>query len=195
MTDADLISALAKSDKVAKRTFFERFYPLLFVLARRYAKNETQAKSLFNQCLSNTLQIILKKRSEALANFDGFVRQQFIQEAITFLKQQRNEYYVASTVKVVETTQTKNYDLFKDHQIVDFKSLGIDELVQGLQSLVPSQRLVFNLHVIDGFNLLEVSELLETSEQTVKSNLEKSRYNLQKNLETTLKQLHNEHAL
>jgi RNA polymerase sigma factor (sigma-70 family) len=195
MTDADLISALAKSDKVAKKLFFERYYPSLAVLAMRYAKSEQQGKALFNQCFSNVLQAVLKRRSEALTSFDGFVKKTFIQEAIFFLKQQRNEYYVASTVKATESQITKNYDLFKDHQIVDFNALGSEELIIGLQKLVPSQRLVFNLYVVDGFTLLEVSELLETSEQTVKSNLEKSRYNLQKNLESTLKQLHNEHAL
>jgi DNA-directed RNA polymerase specialized sigma24 family protein len=52
---------------------------------------------------------------------------------------------------------------------------------------VPSQRLVFNLHVIDNYSLSEASELLDTSEQSVKSNLEKARFNLQKTIEKNLK--------
>lgn len=194
MTDADLISALVKNDKAAKKLFFNRFYPSLSSLAQRYAKNLVQSRELLNHCLAKALQYVTKHRTESLHDLDGFVKLQFIKEAIAFLKLQRNEYYVASTVRVTES-ESKNYDLFKDNQIIDFNNLDVDYLLKGLRSLVPSQRLVFNLHVIDGYTLPDVSELLETSEQTVKSNLEKSRYNLQKNLEASLKALNNEHAV
>lgn len=55
--------------------------------------------------------------------------------------------------------------------------------------MVPSQRLIFNLHVIDGFGLSEASALLESSEETVKSNLEKARFNFQKNIEKSFKNI------
>ena len=45
----------------------------------------------------------------------------------------------------------------------------------------------FNLNVIDNYSLSEASELLDTSEQSVKSNLEKARFNLQKTIEKNLK--------
>jgi predicted DNA-binding protein YlxM (UPF0122 family) len=51
---------------------------------------------------------------------------------------------------------------------------------------------VFNLHVIDNYTLASISELLETSEQTIKSNLEKARFNLQKAIEKNLKLSNNE---
>lgn len=194
MADADLLSALVKVDKAAKKQFFERFFPSLSALSQRYAKNLAQSRELLNICLAHTLQHVIKNRHEAIKDLDNFVKHQFIKETISFLKQQRNEYYVASTVRVTETS-TKNYDLFKDNQIIDFNTLDVESLLRGLRGLVPSQRLVFNLHVIEGYSLRDVSELLETSEQTVKSNLEKSRYNLQKNLETTLKAMNNEHAI
>ena len=43
------------------------------------------------------------------------------------------------------------------------------------------------VNVIDNYSLASVSELLETSEQTVKANLEKARFNLQKAIENNLK--------
>jgi RNA polymerase sigma-70 factor (ECF subfamily) len=55
--------------------------------------------------------------------------------------------------------------------------------------MVPSQRLIFNLHVIDGYSLTDAAALIESSEATVKSNLEKARYNFQKNLEKSIKQI------
>lgn len=68
-------------------------------------------------------------------------------------------------------------------------------LLTSIQQLVPSQRVVFNLVVIDGFTIPEISELLETSEQAIKANLEKSRFNLQKSIEKNVKQKHYEQSL
>ena len=57
---------------------------------------------------------------------------------------------------------------------------------------MPSQRLAFNLQVIEGYSLSKISDLLETNEQTVKSNIEKARFNLQKTIEKNLKLNQNE---
>ena len=68
-----------------------------------------------------------------------------------------------------------------------FDTANEEIILKSIQDLVPSQRLVFNLNVIDNYSLASVSELLETSEQTVKANLEKARFNLQKAIENNLK--------
>ena len=70
--------------------------------------------------------------------------------------------------------------MFLDSCLVDFKMIDQTTLLKSIQELVPSQRLVFNLHIIDGYSLNTISELLDTNEQTIKSNLEKARFNLQK---------------
>jgi len=81
----------------------------------------------------------------------------------------------------------KTYDLFLDSKFIDLKNIDQTVLLKSIQSLVPSQRLIFNLNVIDNFTLTQASELLDTSEQSIKSNLEKARYNLQKTVEQNLK--------
>ena len=105
---------------------------------------------------------------------------------ITYIKNIRSEYYVASTIKAVETTD-HSYDLFLDSKYIDVRNINQEVLLKSIQELVPSQRLVFNLNVIDGYTLLAMSEILETSEQTIKANLEKARFNLQKAIENNLK--------
>jgi RNA polymerase sigma-70 factor (ECF subfamily) len=77
--------------------------------------------------------------------------------------------------------------LFENNDLIDFNKTDIETIIKALQILVPSQRLIFNLHVIDGFSIQESAFILETSEETIKSNLEKARFNLQKNIERKLK--------
>ena len=194
MSTSDLIIALSKNEPQVKKDLFEQHYELMSSMALRFAKNEEQAKELlfdsFNKVLQNYLNIRLNEAPE----FAEFLKKEFIKEAIAFIKAIRSEYYVASTV-VATVDRDKNYNLFENTEIIDYNAVDTPVLIKSLQELVPSQRLVFNLYVIDGYDLPIISEMLEASEQTVKSNLEKARFNLQKNIEKNHKLLKHEQAL
>jgi RNA polymerase sigma-70 factor (ECF subfamily) len=186
MSQAELISACLKNDKTAKKQFFETYFSKLSYISLRYSKNAAQSEPIVLQGFSYVLSIIGKFKSQNTLSFDEFVTKEFISFVVKYIKNIRNEYYVASTIKAVEYKE-KTYDLFLDSKFIDLKNVDQDVLLKSIQELVPSQRLVFNLHVIDNYSLSESSELLDTSEQSVKSNLEKARFNLQKTIEKNLK--------
>ena len=68
-------------------------------------------------------------------------------------------------------------------------------LIESLHQLVPSQRLIYNLHVVEEYDMRKAADILEASEQTVKANLEKARYNLQKNIDKNFKSQKNEQSV
>jgi RNA polymerase sigma factor (sigma-70 family) len=186
MSQAELISACLKNDKTAKKQFFETYFSKLSYISLRYSKNAAQSEQVVLQGFAHVLSIIGQFKSQNTLSFDEFVTKEFISFVVKYIKNIRNEYYVASTVKAVEYKE-KTYDLFLDSKFIDLKNVDQDVLLKSIQELVPSQRLVFNLNVIDNYSLSEASELLDTSEQSVKSNLEKARFNLQKTIEKNLK--------
>ena len=186
MSQAELISACLKNDKTAKKQFFETYFSKLSYISLRYSKNAAQSERIVLQGFAHVLSIIGQFKSRNTLSFDEFVTKEFISFVVKYIKNIRNEYYVASTVKAVEYKE-KTYDLFLDSKFIDLKNVDQDVLLKSIQELVPSQRLVFNLHVIDNYSLSEASELLDTSEQSMKSNLEKARFNLQKTIEKNLK--------
>ena len=186
MSQAELISACLKNDKTAKKQFFETYFSKLSYISLRYSKNAAQSEPIVLQGFAHVLSIIGQFKSRNTLSFDEFVTKEFISFVVKYIKNIRNEYYVASTIKAVEYKE-KTYDLFLDSKFIDLKNVDQDVLLKSIQELVPSQRLVFNLHVIDNYSLSEGSELLDTSEQSVKSNLEKARFNLQKTIEKNLK--------
>lgn len=183
----DLISAIQKNDKEAKRRLFDLYFSRFAAIAARYAKNAAQADELVDLAFKNCYAKIQHHRFEPSLDADIYLENEFITECIAFVKNIRSEYYVSSTVHPTDTTNSKNYNLFENNEVIDFNNVDILTLITALQKMVPAQRLVFNLHVIDGFSLLEVAAKLETSEETVKSNLEKARFNFQKNIEKDLK--------
>lgn len=181
-TSTDLISALSRNDLTVKRDLFEQHYQLMSSIALRFSKNEEQAKQLLVSAFDRTLNSYVNFKGSSSPDFAEFLRKEFVVGAVEFIKSIRSEYYVASTV-LATNERDKNYNLFESSEIIDYNSVEAPVLIKSLQELVPSQRLVFNLFVIDGFELNIISEILEASEQTVKSNLEKARFNLQKNID------------
>jgi len=186
MLAADLIASILNNDKAALKAAFDNYYPRLAPIALRYGKNQSQADEIIAQGFYAVLNK-LKNERQAPLDLDFFIEREFISECIAFIKAIRSEYYVSSTVYAPGDATTKNYDLFDSNDAIDYKQIDNEILIKCLQQLVPSQRLIFNLHVVDGFTLQEAAALLESSEGTIKSNLEKARFNLQKNIEKTLK--------
>ncbi len=188
MLAADTISAIQKQDREAIRKVFEDYYPIVYSISIRYCKNEIQANNAVNLSFDAMFSDIINTKNFNQSQFDHFINTKTIQTCIELVKSIRSEYYVASTV-YANSPSVKNYNLFEDISIIDYNNINNDILIKSIQQLVPSQRLIFNLHVIDGYSLQESAELLEANEHTVKSNLEKARYNLQKGIEKTLKEM------
>ncbi len=187
MPISDLISGLNKNDKSVKKELFDKYYSKLYSIVIRYGKNQVQANEIFNAGFNNCLQKLQQQKSNVQLDLDVFFEKEIVKECISFIKGIPSEYYVASTVYATNKDK-KNYDLFETNELIDFYTVDNEILIKALQQLVPSQRLIFNLHIIDGYSQQDAAQLLEASEQTVKSNLEKARFNLQKNIEKCLKE-------
>lgn len=189
MSPADLIAALQRNDKAVKKLAFDTYFSRLAAIANRYSKNQAQAEEILNLGFNNCLHKLQNHRHPYPTDLNLFFEKEFILECIAYIKSIRSEYYVSSTVYAPGETASKNYNLFENHEIIDYNHVESEVLIRALQQMVPSQRLIFNLHVIDGFSLPEAAVMLESSDPTVKSNLEKARFNFQKNIEKSLKNI------
>jgi RNA polymerase sigma-70 factor (ECF subfamily) len=58
----------------------------------------------------------------------------------------------------------------------------MEELLKLIRELPAGYRMVFNLNIIEGYTHKEISELLEISENTSKSQLSRARQALQKKI-------------
>ena len=72
--------------------------------------------------------------------------------------------------------------LYADSSNDGDNQLMYKELIGLIKKLSPAYRVVFNLHVIDGYSHQEISKILGISVGTSKSNLAKAKIFLQKHL-------------
>ncbi len=85
----------------------------------------------------------------------------------------------------------KHYDnvdisFVRDEQLTDnvLSSLSEEVILKAIQDLPPSYRMVFNLYCLEGYKHSEISQKLNISEGTSKSNLNIARIKLKKALGT-----------
>jgi len=65
---------------------------------------------------------------------------------------------------------------------LDGKNISADKIIRAIQNLTPSYKLVFNMIVMDGLSHEEISDILNISAGTSKSNLSKAKERLRKEL-------------
>ena len=178
MITFEILQQCAQGNRDAQKQFYEDNYGFFMGICRRYSKNDEQAKQMFAEVFVSLFKQInlLKKDDDA----EKWCHQLIAKNSALFLKQNRAEYYVASTVRVNDKPQT---DLFKTEEVDNPNNLSEEEYIKALQNIPPSLRAVYNLHVIDEVDLTTIAEVLEVSQETCKSNIEKARFSFNKNIQ------------
>jgi len=133
----------------------------MFSICLRYTKNQEDAEDVFQQAFfliyKNLFQL---KDVEALS---GWIKRIVVNEAIDFTKR---KYYL----RVVEPMDA-SLNLLPDNAEGVLSQMSTDELTNLIQQLPTGCREVFNMYVIDGFSHKEISEKLNISIGTSKSQL------------------------
>jgi DNA-directed RNA polymerase specialized sigma24 family protein len=79
-------------------------------------------------------------------------------------------------------SELDNLDLPCDYYNVVYDKISRDELLEIIQELPSGYRTVFNLNVVEGYTHKEIGELLNISDNTSKSQLNRARLLLQKKI-------------
>jgi hypothetical protein len=177
MSVAEWVQLSKQDEKQAIRLAFETYYSQLSSLSSRLAKNTNQSEEMlcfsFYNCISK-LRFQLKS-----LNLDEIFRAEFIRSCVSYVKSFGKEYFVSSTVDALRDRETQTAPTVAKH-LTDFSKLKPELFLETLRSLVPAQRLVFNLVLVDGYTLAQAAELLECSPEAAKFNLEKAQLNFNK---------------
>jgi RNA polymerase sigma factor (sigma-70 family) len=136
----------------------------------RYARSRDEAIEIVNDGFYKIM-TNLDRYSPGLS-FVGWVRKIMINAAIDNFR--RNEKHYSS----VDVSYIKAEQLTPDV----FSQLSEEVIIAAIQQLPPSYPMVFNLHVIEGYQHDEIAQKLNISVGTSKSNLSIARVKLKKSL-------------
>lgn len=161
-----LIRKAIKKNREAQRVLFDLHAPKMLSVCRYYIKDLQHAEEVmlngFFKVFSN-----LKSYSGA-GNFEGWIRKIMVRESISYLRQQSPIEFAMDDVE------------FKQEVFDNIKTdIEVAEIQQLIDLLPEGYRTVFVMYAIEGYKHSEISNILNISEGTSKSQLFKARKILQ----------------
>ena len=165
-----LIDACRKGDRKSQDLLYRKFYGYAMGICLRYAKNREEAIDVVNDGFFKVL-TRLDKYTKGLS-FKGWLRKVMINSAIDNFRRNQKHY------QSVELT----YSVADQFDQGALEKLTEKEIIEAIQELPPSYKMVFNLFVIEGYKHQEISQKLGISTGTSKSNLSIARDKLKRSL-------------
>lgn len=162
--------------------FYEHYLGYALKIAFRYVGSYENAANAANDAFIKMFRGFKKFEIRDLENTEamlmGWIRRIVINVSIDYM---RKESLIAERTSLKDVWQHADVSNGGDAQLM------YKELISLVKKLSPAYRVVFNLHVIDGYSHQEIAEMLGISVGTSKSNLAKARAFLQKHLVTDTK--------
>lgn len=144
----------------------------------RYSKDQAEAKAILNEGFLRIFGTIKQYRGEI--TLDDWAKKIIINAAIDYLRQNKQSYWIVNTVNATTAKSNQPEKILSDDEILNLTNEK--DVLQAVQSLSPAYRVIFNLHFIDKHAHQQISERLDISEATSKSDFAKARYHIRKNL-------------
>ena len=161
-----LIELIKKGNESAFVTMYEMYSGRLFGVCLRYSKNKADAEDLLQESFVKIYENL--KNFQGSGSLEGWLRRITVNICINHYRKSKTEKVIASDNYVVDDIVNETV----------FSKIETERILELIQELPEGYRLVFNLHVIEGYKHNEIAELLGYSENTSKTQLLKARKQL-----------------
>jgi RNA polymerase sigma-70 factor (ECF subfamily) len=171
-----LITLCRKGYREQQEELYLMFYNYAMSICLRYSKDREEAVEIVNDGFVKMFASLDRYRDNN--RFKAWLRRILINAAIDYYRKNEKHY------RNVDISYAK-YEYVTEDAL---SKISEKEIIELIQELPPSYRMVFNLFVIEGFNHREIAKKLDISVGTSKSNLSIARSKLKRKLLTMNKQ-------
>ena len=162
----ELIKACRKHHLPSQKKLYQHFYSYGMTVCMRYAKDREEAKEILNDAF---LKVFSRLDQYTIGlSFKAWLNRILVNTAIDHFRKYQN---IPKMVDIVHAQHLRTAAKALDE-------LSTAELLELVQKLSPSYRIVFSLYVIEGYKHWEIAQKLGISEGTSKSNLAKAKAKL-----------------
>lgn len=172
ISESNLIKGCIEGNPHMQRLLYDRFSSMMYAVCLRYCNNPEDANDVMQEGFIKVYKSLSKFRAEG--SFEGWVRRIFINTSIEHFRKKVKLYNVS---EVPENT-------IEEGDLSALDVLAAKDILNIINELPPGYKVVFNLHVIEGYSHKEIAEILGITEGTSKSQLARAKGFLKKILET-----------
>ena len=165
-----LIEGCIRGDRQSQSQLYAMLMQKMFVVCLRYSKNREEAEEILQEGFMKVFEFI--HQYKFAGSFEGWVRKIMVNCALQKYRSKKLHAVVDIDPATIENIGNENI----------ISQIGTKELLEMVQQLPPSYRMVFNLYIFEGLKHHEIAAKLGISEGTSKSNLSNARAILQRKI-------------
>lgn len=174
MSETEIIQGCLKKQASAQEKLYGHYARKMIAVCVRYTRSRFEAEDVFHDAFVKVFANIHNWKG---GSFEGWVRRIFVNTAINHYRQNRKYFDHVDSAYAEETLSSS------DNVIAD---LSNQELLNMINGMPDGYRLIFNLHVVEGYNHSEIAEMLHIAEGSSKSQLSKAKAYMKKLLDDRL---------
>jgi RNA polymerase sigma-70 factor (ECF subfamily) len=172
LTDEQLIRACIRDDAASQKELFIRYSSRMLGVCHRYARTAADAEDILQDAFIKVFDKLQQFKFEG--SFEGWIRKIVVNTALkkyTLTRYEKEQSGIENIAK---------YESAEDPSA--YTHLSQKDLLALINSLPDGYRMIFNLHVIEGYQHEEIAEMLGIQPGTSRSQLVKARSMLQKQI-------------
>jgi RNA polymerase sigma factor (sigma-70 family) len=170
----EIIKGCLAGNRRDQELLYRRHASKLYAVCLQYSGNNEEARDILQEGFIKIFENLGNFKYEG--SFEGWIRRITVNTALEKYRSRTSLY------RVDDIDQVPEQDAEPDNQ--DYAGLEAADLLEIIRELPPKYRMVFNLFAIEGYSHKEISDMMNISEGTSKSNLSRARTILQKRVET-----------
>jgi RNA polymerase sigma factor (sigma-70 family) len=173
----EIIKHCKAENQVAQGILFNTFYRQMYNLSMRILANHHDTEDVLIISFTKVFNSIQRFEYRGDNSLNKWIKTIVINETIRFVNA-RNQIRYDENLSEYEKNMTYDTEL----DIID-----VEQVYSLIETLPVGYRLVFNLFALEGYSHKEISELLDITENTSKSQLRKARINIVERINKTKK--------
>ena len=166
----EIIKGCLAGNRRDQELLYRRHASKLYAVCLQYSGNNEEARDILQEGVIKIFENLGSYKHEG--SFEGWMRRITVNTALEKFRSRTNLY------RVDDIDQVPELDAEPDNQ--DYAGMEAADLLEIIMELPPKYRMVFNLYAIEGYSHKEISEMINISEGTSKSNLSRARAILQR---------------
>lgn len=168
----NVIKGCLAGSRKDQELLYRRHAAKLYAVCLQYSGNDDEARDILQEGFIKIFENLIHYKNEG--SFEGWMRRIVVNTALEKYRSKHNLYRVDDIDSIPEPDASPETD--------DYSGLEAGDLLMIIRDLPPKYRMVFNLYAIEGYSHKEISQMINISEGTSKSNLSRARTILQKKL-------------
>lgn len=167
-----LLERCKNGDKAAQMQLYQSYYTAMYNASLRILKDSYEAEDIMQEAFLTAFTKL--DTFQGKVAFGAWLKRIVINKSLTQLKK-RNTYQDVKMDVLRESTSPEEVD-------IEYQSLKAKKVLEILNSLQDNYRIVLNLHLIEGYDYEEISEILGYTNENVRTTISRAKKKLKQQL-------------